>query len=234
MRTLWSDKQNCSHNVPQNFEHIRLFRNIPCFLERTFLDPTLCGGKPHIPADGLQTHTVKRGALSYCLRRADKPASRSHWAIHILQRAKNGGLDPSWLDFAFLVRPDFPSRGAKPLYNNHFGASERKIGALQKREANHDGSKPPFSALSIMSRCASGRLTLAMSRPWDAKHTKQSNNFVGGAMSGVPMALTSLELGVFQRTLTLIRLQKSWYKREVYAIHMGGAYRTSNQEEGIL
>ena len=31
------------------------------------------------------------------------------------QRAENGGLDLSWLDFAFLGRPDFPSRGPKTL-----------------------------------------------------------------------------------------------------------------------
>ena len=29
-----------------------------------------------------------------------------------VQRAENGGLDPSWLGFAFLGRPDFPSRGS--------------------------------------------------------------------------------------------------------------------------
>ena len=26
-----------------------------------------------------------------------------------------GGLDPSWLDLAFLGRPDFPSRGPQNL-----------------------------------------------------------------------------------------------------------------------
>ena len=31
------------------------------------------------------------------------------------QRAKNGRLDPSWLDFAFLGRPDFQSRGPRRL-----------------------------------------------------------------------------------------------------------------------
>ena len=31
------------------------------------------------------------------------------------QRAKIAGLDPSWLDLAFLGRPDFPSRGPKTL-----------------------------------------------------------------------------------------------------------------------
>ena len=31
------------------------------------------------------------------------------------QRAANGGSDPSWLNLAFLGRPDFPSRGPKTL-----------------------------------------------------------------------------------------------------------------------
>ena len=32
-----------------------------------------------------------------------------------IQRAANGGSDPSWLSLAFLGRPDFPSRGPKTL-----------------------------------------------------------------------------------------------------------------------
>ena len=31
------------------------------------------------------------------------------------QRAANGGSDPSWLNLAFLGRPDFPSRGPQTL-----------------------------------------------------------------------------------------------------------------------
>ena len=31
------------------------------------------------------------------------------------QRAANGGSDPSWLNLAFLGRPDFPSRGPRTL-----------------------------------------------------------------------------------------------------------------------
>ena len=54
--------------------------------------------------------------------------------LKYFQRAENGGLDPSWLDFAFLGRPDFPSRGPKTLHNKHFGASGLKIGAPQKRQ----------------------------------------------------------------------------------------------------
>ena len=37
--------------------------------------------------------------------------------MFICQRAENGGSDPSWLDLAFLGRPDFPSRGAKTYLN---------------------------------------------------------------------------------------------------------------------
>ena len=33
----------------------------------------------------------------------------------VSQRAENGGLDPSWLNLAFLGRPDFQSRGPKIL-----------------------------------------------------------------------------------------------------------------------
>ena len=32
-----------------------------------------------------------------------------------IQRAANGGSDPSWLNLAFLGRSDFPSRGPKTL-----------------------------------------------------------------------------------------------------------------------
>ena len=31
--------------------------------------------------------------------------------LYFVQRAENGGLDPSWLGFAFLGHPDFQSRG---------------------------------------------------------------------------------------------------------------------------
>ena len=40
----------------------------------------------------------------------------SKWFPCINQRAENGGLDPSWLGFAFLGRPDFQSRGSKYLF----------------------------------------------------------------------------------------------------------------------
>ena len=34
---------------------------------------------------------------------------------------RNGGSDPSWLNLAFLGRPDFPSRGPKILLKLLFG-----------------------------------------------------------------------------------------------------------------
>ena len=40
---------------------------------------------------------------------------------HEDQRAENGGLDPSCLIFAFLGRPDFPSRDPETLYKYVFG-----------------------------------------------------------------------------------------------------------------
>ena len=39
------------------------------------------------------------------------------------QRGENGGLDPLWLIFAFLGRPDLQSRGPKILILKGFGAS---------------------------------------------------------------------------------------------------------------
>ena len=64
------------------------------------------------------------------------------------QRAANGGSDPSWLNLAFLGRPDFPSRGPKTLLKWVFRTSGLKIGAPQKRHKSyHDGSDPPFAAL---------------------------------------------------------------------------------------
>ena len=47
----------------------------------------------------------------------------------LFQRAENGGLDPSWLIFAFSGCPDFQSRGPKILIFKGFGASRREIGA---------------------------------------------------------------------------------------------------------
>ena len=47
---------------------------------------------------------------------------------------ENGGLDPLWLDLAFLGRPDFLSRGLELLVLKGFGTSGLKIGAPQKRQ----------------------------------------------------------------------------------------------------
>ena len=57
---------------------------------------------------------------------------------------KNGGLDPSWLDLAFLGRPDFPSRGLKMLVLKGFGTSGRKIGEAQKRQIQPRRIQPPI------------------------------------------------------------------------------------------
>ena len=44
------------------------------------------------------------------------PIRESVQASHrVDQRAENGGSDPSWLNLAFLGRPDFQSRGPKTL-----------------------------------------------------------------------------------------------------------------------
>ena len=58
------------------------------------------------------------------------------------QRAENGGLDRSWLDFAVLGRPDFPPRGPKKLKLKGFGISGQQIGHPQNAKSNRDGSTP--------------------------------------------------------------------------------------------
>ena len=59
------------------------------------------------------------------------------------QRAENGALDLSWLNFAFLGRPGFQSRGLKILFLKGFRASGRKIGAPQNRENQPRRIQPP-------------------------------------------------------------------------------------------
>ena len=61
-----------------------------------------------------------------------------------IQRAANGGLDPSWLNLAFLGRPDFPSRCPKTLKNRYFGTSGLKIGAPQKCQIQPRRIQPPI------------------------------------------------------------------------------------------
>ena len=62
----------------------------------------------------------------------------------VAQRAKHGGVDPSWLDLAFLGRPDFQSRGPKILILKGFGTSGRKFGAPQKRQIQPRQIQPPI------------------------------------------------------------------------------------------
>ena len=47
--------------------------------------------------------------------------SGSGVGLTLLQRAANGGSDPSWLNLAFLGRPNFPSRGTQILIFKGFG-----------------------------------------------------------------------------------------------------------------
>ena len=62
-----------------------------------------------------------------------------------VQRAANGGSDPSWLNLAFLGRPTFPSRGPQiPIFNGFWDLWTEKWGAPKNAKFNHDGSDPPF------------------------------------------------------------------------------------------
>ena len=62
-----------------------------------------------------------------------------------------GRLDPSWLDFAFLGRPDVQSKGTKPLQINMLGTLDGESGRPKNAKSNHDGSNPPVSALLLES-----------------------------------------------------------------------------------
>ena len=67
----------------------------------------------------------------------------------ISQRAENGGLGPSWLDFAFFGAPRFlvqrfPNPLAKAFWPI-FGTSGRKIGAPQKHQIQPRRTQPPHS-----------------------------------------------------------------------------------------
>ena len=73
-----------------------------------------------------------------------KHPQKSHIPNVLGQRAENGGLDPSWLNLAFLGRPDFQSRGSKILVSKVFGTSGRKIGAPQKRQIQPRRIPPPI------------------------------------------------------------------------------------------
>ena len=60
-----------------------------------------------------------------------------------ISEGQEWGLDPSWLDFAFLGRPGFQSRGPKILILKGFGTSGRKIGAPENREIQPRRIEPP-------------------------------------------------------------------------------------------
>ena len=65
-----------------------------------------------------------------------------------LQDFREWGLDPSWLIFAFLGRPDFQSRGPKMLISKGLlGPQDGKSVRPENAKISHDGSNPPFSAL---------------------------------------------------------------------------------------
>ena len=65
---------------------------------------------------GRGSETVFRGASP---RDGPPPHPRFPWRYLetlFCQRAENGGLDPSWLDFAFWGRPDFRPEVPKHLF----------------------------------------------------------------------------------------------------------------------
>ena len=70
----------------------------------------------------------------------------SDWRLAILtiyQRAENGGLDPSWLNFAFLGSPDFQSRGPKKTYFKGFwGLWTENRGAPKTRKSTTTDPTP--------------------------------------------------------------------------------------------
>ena len=68
----------------------------------------------------------------------------SEWLCSSIFRGpQNGGLDPSWLDLAFLGSPDFPSRAPQiPNFKGVVWTSGQKIGAPKKRQIQHDGPNP--------------------------------------------------------------------------------------------
>ena len=62
----------------------------------------------------------------------------------VSQRAENGGLDPSWLDFAFLGPPYFQSRGPQILIVKGLGTLNGKSG--RPRNAKPTTTDPtPYS-----------------------------------------------------------------------------------------
>ena len=86
-----------------------------------------------------------------CTQKSANARKRAQTRVRKSQRAENGGLDPSWLIFAFLGRPDFQSRGPKIHILKGFGAFGRKIGAPQKRENQPRRIQPPILGTLINS-----------------------------------------------------------------------------------
>ena len=68
----------------------------------------------------------------------------------LFQRAANGGLDPSWLDLAFLGRPDFPSRGPQIPTFEGFGDFWTEQGAPQKHQIQPRRIQPPICDILII------------------------------------------------------------------------------------
>ena len=57
-------------------------------------------------------------------------------------------MGASWLDFAFLGRPDVQSRGPKTLILKGSGTSGLKSGRPKNAKSNHDGwIQPPILSL---------------------------------------------------------------------------------------
>ena len=99
----------------------------------------------HLPA--LEVYKISLPELKH-RRRSVPPVSgvtiSDTDSMSLNQKAENGGLDPSWLVFAFSGRPNFPSRGPKTLENKCFGTSGLKIGAPRKRENQPRRIQPPI------------------------------------------------------------------------------------------
>ena len=76
------------------------------------------------------------------------------------QRAANRGSDPSWLNLAFLGRPDFQSRGPQiPIFKG-FGTSGRKIGAPQKRQIQPRRIQRPICGPHLLLQKSPGQSVL--------------------------------------------------------------------------
>ena len=80
----------------------------------------------------------------------------------LLQRAANGGLDPSWLDLAFLGRPDFPARGPQiPIFKGFWDLWPENRGAPKTPISTTTDStphlRPSDSSETVLSKQCSAR-----------------------------------------------------------------------------